>query len=139
LIAKLFREHNTAWTEIAAHFTDRTPVMIKNRYYSHIRRKGLLNDLVDEACLPEEDLFISYDNPQELEPQIENQKSFSAPISDNRDSYSSSQGNECVREISLEDDWLSKDSGSYYTDFNIFQPDDELQVRVTPFKANCYY
>jgi len=49
LIAKLFEKHNTQWTLIAAEFTDRTPVMIKNRYYSHIRRKGLLQNLTCEA------------------------------------------------------------------------------------------
>jgi hypothetical protein len=48
-IAELFNEHGTQWTKIAAHFVDRTPVMIKNRYYSHIRRKGLLCELSEEA------------------------------------------------------------------------------------------
>lgn len=48
-IAKLFEIHGTCWTSIAQNFKDRTPVMIKNRYYSHIRRKGLLSELVSEA------------------------------------------------------------------------------------------
>jgi len=48
-IARLFEIHGTSWTHIAHQFKDRTPVMIKNRYYSHIRRKGLLSDLVTEA------------------------------------------------------------------------------------------
>jgi len=48
-IAKLFDEYGTSWTKIAEHFTDRTPVMIKNRYYSHIRRKGLLPTLITES------------------------------------------------------------------------------------------
>lgn len=49
VIAQLFEQFNTSWTAIAEYFPDRTPVMIKNRYYSHIRRKGLLPDLVSEA------------------------------------------------------------------------------------------
>ena len=49
-IAELFAQYGTAWTKIASYFPDRTPVMIKNRYYSHIRRKGLLNALINEAA-----------------------------------------------------------------------------------------
>jgi len=48
-IAKLYESYGTDWTAISAAFVDRTPVMIKNRYYSHIRRKGLLDSLKFEA------------------------------------------------------------------------------------------
>jgi len=39
MIAKYFNIYGCDWTQIATHFTDRTAMMLKNRYYSHIRKK----------------------------------------------------------------------------------------------------
>lgn len=48
LIAKYFNIYGCDWTQIATHFEDRTGIMLKNRYYSHIRKKNLLNSMLDE-------------------------------------------------------------------------------------------
>lgn len=49
MIARYFDIYGCDWTQIATHFTDRTAMMLKNRYYSHIRKKNLLNSMLEEA------------------------------------------------------------------------------------------
>jgi len=43
-LALLYKQHGSKWENIANNFPNRTPVMLKNRYYSHIRKhiKSLL-------------------------------------------------------------------------------------------------
>lgn len=48
LIAKYFDIYGCDWVQISNHFTDRTPIMLKNRYYSHIRKKNLLSSMLHE-------------------------------------------------------------------------------------------
>jgi len=48
-IAKYFELYGCNWTQIATHFNDRTAMMLKNRYYSHIRKKNLLNSMLEEV------------------------------------------------------------------------------------------
>jgi len=49
LIAKYFKKYGNDWNRIGVHFSSRTPTMLKNRYYSHIRKRKLLNELLSEA------------------------------------------------------------------------------------------
>ena len=49
LIAKCFDEYGVDWEKMVSHFPNRTAIMIKNRYYSHIRKHNRLNDLLHEA------------------------------------------------------------------------------------------
>jgi len=59
LIIKYVKEFGKDWTKIACHLPNRTPVMIKNRYYSFIRKKGKVNAshktpfLLEEGDCPE--------------------------------------------------------------------------------------
>lgn len=48
LIAKYFNEYGVDWEKMVSHFPNRTPVMLKNRYYSHIRKNRKLEDLLKE-------------------------------------------------------------------------------------------
>jgi len=48
-IAKYFEIYGCNWTQIAVHFNDRTAMMLKNRYYSHIRKKNLLASMLEEV------------------------------------------------------------------------------------------
>ena len=48
LIIKLMLEHSMNWVKIAGSFSNRSPLMIKNRYYSHIKKKGLFDKLKEE-------------------------------------------------------------------------------------------
>lgn len=48
-LAKLIQEHGMNWMKLGEFFPERTPIMIKNRYYSFIRKKNLLSTLNDEA------------------------------------------------------------------------------------------
>lgn len=49
MIAKYFEVYGCDWTQISTHFTDRTAMMLKNRYYSHIRKKNLLASMLEEV------------------------------------------------------------------------------------------
>lgn len=47
-IAEYFSKYGTDWDRVADYFPSRTKQMIKNRYYSHIHKKGLLPQLLQE-------------------------------------------------------------------------------------------
>jgi len=48
MIAKYSSIYGHDWTKIAYYFSNRTPIMLKNRYY-HIKKKNILNKLVKEV------------------------------------------------------------------------------------------
>jgi len=50
LIAKFFKKYGNDWNKIAVHFSSRTSTMLKNRYYSHIRKRKILKELLSEAA-----------------------------------------------------------------------------------------
>jgi len=43
MIIKYYLEYGLNWTKIASHFQDKSSVMIKNRFYYHIKKRGLLS------------------------------------------------------------------------------------------------
>jgi len=49
MIAKYFERYGSCWPTLAAHFKDRSPIMLKNRYYSFIRKRNLLDSLLEEV------------------------------------------------------------------------------------------
>lgn len=49
MIAKYFDKYGSNWTQMATHFQDRTAIMLKNRYYSYIRKRELLEPLLNEV------------------------------------------------------------------------------------------
>jgi len=49
LIAKYFDEYGVDWDKMVSHFPNRTAIMLKNRYYSHIRKHNMLDSLLEEA------------------------------------------------------------------------------------------
>lgn len=48
LIAKYYVEYGCDWERISQHFSNRTGTMIKNRFYSYIKKKDLLEQLLQE-------------------------------------------------------------------------------------------
>jgi len=46
-LAKCFKLYGTDWERISEFFPKRTALMLKNRYYYHIRKKNLLNKLLE--------------------------------------------------------------------------------------------
>jgi hypothetical protein len=76
LIVKYFEEYGTQWGKIAEHFPNRNPTMIKNRYYSFIKRKhkyeALLAELM-EIEKPERE-NISLENPSSINSYRSHQK-----------------------------------------------------------------
>jgi hypothetical protein len=55
LIAKYFDEYGVDWEKMVSHFPNRTAVMLKNRYYSHIRKHNMLESLLEESGQTEGD------------------------------------------------------------------------------------
>jgi len=61
MIAKYFEKYGSNWTQMAVFFPDRTAVMLKNRYYSFIRKKDIMDLLLCKAR-EIESLGMSVDN-----------------------------------------------------------------------------
>jgi hypothetical protein len=61
MIAKYFKIYGNDWNKIASHFDSRTSIMLKNRYYSHIKKRNLLNKLFEETN--EEEKMIHENEP----------------------------------------------------------------------------
>jgi hypothetical protein len=55
LIAKYFEEYGVDWEKMVSHFPNRTAIMLKNRFYSHIRKHNLLESLLEESGQTEGD------------------------------------------------------------------------------------
>jgi hypothetical protein len=49
LIAKYFDEYGVDWDKMVSHFPNRTAIMLKNRFYSHIRKHNMLESLLEES------------------------------------------------------------------------------------------
>ena len=49
LIAKYYSIYGFDWKKIAQHLKSRTHIMVKNRFYSHIKKYNLLKSLIDES------------------------------------------------------------------------------------------
>jgi len=47
-IAKFYKIYPGNWQKIAENFNNRNPIMLKNRYYSYIFKKGLIETLIRE-------------------------------------------------------------------------------------------
>ena len=48
LIVKYVDLYGLDWNKVACHFTDKTAIMIKNRFYSYIKKKDIFEDLLKE-------------------------------------------------------------------------------------------
>lgn len=46
MIAKYFNQYGYSWSKISTYFENRDAIMVKNRYYSYIRKKKLLDKLL---------------------------------------------------------------------------------------------
>jgi hypothetical protein len=55
LIAKYFDEYGVDWDKMVSHFPNRTAIMLKNRFYSHIRKHNMLESLLEESGQCEDD------------------------------------------------------------------------------------
>lgn len=55
MIAKYFEKYGSNWGQMAAHFNGRNGIMLKNRYYSFIRKRDLLEVLLQEVREVEND------------------------------------------------------------------------------------
>jgi len=83
MIAKYFEKYGSNWAQMAAHFNDRTAIMLKNRYYSFIRKRELLESMINEVKDIEKD-NIEVDNLKDQESETYTnslvvQRSFSQP------------------------------------------------------------
>lgn len=72
LIAKCFEEYGIDWDKMVIHFTNRTAIMLKNRYYSYIRKNDRLDKLLEEAQKIEDPTINAGGAPKKLETEEEN-------------------------------------------------------------------
>jgi len=70
-ITKYHNMYGTDWAKIAEHMPSRTPIMIKNRFYSFIQKKKLYDELLKEVEMIEksEGEKTQDEQPQEKVPQ----------------------------------------------------------------------
>jgi len=57
LIAKYYNIYRFDWKKIASHLPKRNHIMVKNRFYSHIRKHSLLESLLEEVASQESNAF----------------------------------------------------------------------------------
>jgi len=126
-IAKLFDDYGTSWTKISEHFIDRTPVMIKNRYYSHIRRKGLLGTLINEGNVsssPEETNYKYHDMREQ--PMLYGEEIHEEKKANEMPQIPNYPGKEQLAfQYAIPD--------GYYDINRFFTPEEELHTRITPY------
>jgi len=67
IIVKYYKQYGTNWDSIAKHLPDRTPSMIKNRFYSSIKKKNLIETLFREINEEENPLQNNNENHQLVE------------------------------------------------------------------------
>mgnify|MGYP002620565086 FL=1 len=85
-IVKSIQKFGLSWTKISLNLPARTPLMIKNRYYSYIRKKNLFEKYLDE--LQEKDVIEepSEDNDSVFEPKETKIMSLSSSEDDSENS-----------------------------------------------------
>ncbi len=60
MIVKFYNLYGIDWVKIASHLTDKSPVMIKNRFYSFIKKKDLIEEYTNEMdCLEEKEIEMT--------------------------------------------------------------------------------
>lgn len=89
LIAKYFEKYGSNWASMAVHFRDRTAIMLKNRYYSFIRKRELLEYLLDEVRNLEKD-GTAVDDIQDMDPEL-----YTDPYATKKDGSKNESGNSC--------------------------------------------
>jgi len=68
MIAKYFEKYGSNWAQMSIHFENRTAIMLKNRYYSFIRKRDLLPILLTEIRdIEKENLDVDHLGVQEAE------------------------------------------------------------------------
>jgi len=107
-IVKYVKEYGLDWTKIACHFTGRTPVMLKNRYYSHIKKRNLFDKLLAEVDDLEKECIESGGHKEQDEEQFH----YTNP--------------EAI-------DFSLLLINQTHMELTLLQPDEELHAKITPF------
>ena len=113
IVAKYYHLYSTDWVKISSHLTNRTPMMVRNRFYSYIKKKKLLSQLMREIqSLEEKGLDIEY-----------------GPLQDtsNLEMNCASQEIKIQTQIKVFD---HLDFNQTFIELNSQRPDDELHVHI---------
>jgi len=124
LLAKYYADYGSDWQKIAAHVKNRTPNMLKNRYYSYIRKKKILNLLLDELHMKDQNQALGLEEQPKLE-------------SPNSTTNKSNEHDFEVIHLFKENDekvtCRTVELPVIDTSFlDCISPEDELHVRITP-------
>ena len=126
LIVRCINKYGTDFEKIAKHFKTRKPMMIKNRYYSYIRKKDHYNELLEECALSSE--VLPSEDPEESSTNYEEYDS-------NRMENDPIVCQDKIRIRSFEE----LESNQAYLCMTFKAPDEELSVRITPLVSNSLY
>lgn len=74
MLAKFFNMYGKNWSQIAEHFDKRKAVTIKNRYYTKIKKRNLLEGLVTKVTKLEEHFKLPIEDIAPADCEIEIQK-----------------------------------------------------------------
>lgn len=99
LIAKYYRQYETDWSKIAQHVPARTNIMIKNRYYAHIRKNNYLYDLQTKVEQIEEQFGTQIEN---LTPEQVDANASPVEEGDVQESENNEEMNEACMEFNKE-------------------------------------
>jgi len=122
-LAVLYQKYGSDWKAISEHFKHRTGVMLKNRYYSFIRKKDLLQILLDEANGSVKPKIEEIEETPEVktEHDISNYPITEKPIITSKKFY----------------DFENSDIDTSLFGIMI-SPDEELHTRITPMEIPIY-
>jgi hypothetical protein len=123
LLAKYYSKYGSDWEKIAVHIKNRTPNMLKNRYYSCLRKKKLLTGLLDELHLKEEEPEAIVNNKITLCCRVQEHDSETIHVFGNRDGKVTHR----TMEIAGFDE--------FDLELNGMCPDDELHSTITPVET----
>jgi len=116
LIARLVNSLGKKWDLMATYFPNRTPIMIKNRYYSYIKKRNIMKDLLAEA----ESKDTNSESVITMNPDF---------TSNDSNSYKS-------KILNLECNLFEDPVDQFFT----FGPEDQLNERITPFSEfECHF
>jgi len=130
LIIELYSKYGNKWNEIAKHFKDRNAAMIKNRYYSHIKKKKLNNNINsskgkshESETITETSSFTSLSGNEQNSRQNKNNGFFlsNSSIQNNSNSNSGNSSNQsgCLNNNNESHNKLSNNPNNFFFGNNI--------------------
>jgi len=134
LIAKYVNMLGKKWDEIASYFHNRTPIMIKNRYYSFIKKRNIMKELLSETQGKDpmvDPITSSYTDQSSIKSHTSSLDSVQTPNDEILDQYSSNIGLESQMDDNTDP---FQDRGAYCLDQVECPPTTESRLQTEVFE-----